>query len=91
MYARSGRPDLARANLAQLTALADERYVDPQFVAVLYSGLGDTERALEWLERAYDVRSPNLTMKSDGRQWFPDLVSDPRYQALRARMNFPPD
>jgi len=65
--------------------------VDPQFIAVLHSGLGDTEGALLWLERAYAARSPNLTIEADGRLWFPELVSDPRYQALRSRSRFPPD
>lgn len=91
VYARAGEEQRARDNLAQLTSMAAERRVDPQFMAIIHSGLGDTERALEWLERAYEARSPNLAFKSDGRLWFPDLVTDPRYQALRAQMNFPPD
>jgi TolB-like protein/Flp pilus assembly protein TadD len=91
VYARAGEEQRARDNLAQLTSMAAKRRVDPHFMAIIHSGLGDTERALEWLERAYEARSPNLAFKSDGRLWFPDLVSDPRYQALRAQMNFPPD
>lgn len=91
VYAKSGEEYRARENLSKLTSLAEERRVDPHFMAIIYSGLGDAERALEWLERAYEARSPNLAFKSDGRLWFPDLVSDPRYQALRTQMNFPPD
>jgi serine/threonine-protein kinase len=89
MYAESGRPDLARRNLEQLNALARERFVDPQYFAVLYAGLGDTQRALQWLERAYDNRSPNLVCKCDSRSNFANLASHPRYQELRARMNYP--
>jgi hypothetical protein len=69
--------------------VAKQTQVDPQYFAVLYSGLGDTERALQWLERAYDNRSPNLVCKCDGRSNFPNLVSNPRYQELRSRMNYP--
>ncbi len=91
VYARSGRTDRAREHLDALNAMTRERYVDPQFIAVLHSGLGETEDALQWLERAYAARSPNLTSKSDGRVWFPELLSDPRYQALRSTSHFPPD
>ncbi len=85
----SGRPDLARRNLERMNALARERFIDPQYFAVIYAGMGDTERALQWLERAYDNRSPNLVCKCDNRTNFSNLVSDPRYQELRSRMNYP--
>jgi tetratricopeptide (TPR) repeat protein len=91
VYAVSGREDRAQEMLEELSALARERYVDPHYVAVLYSGLGDTERALHWLERAHEARSPNLTFGCTGSNWFPGLIDDVRYQELWSRMNFPAD
>jgi tetratricopeptide (TPR) repeat protein len=56
-------------------------------MANLYVHAGDRERTLEWLERGYEVRDPNMPYLS-GPQW--DLVrADPRFQALLRRMGLP--
>ena len=47
----------ARATLARLQALASHRYVTPYGVALVYDGLGDRAKALDWLERAFGDRS----------------------------------
>jgi DNA transposition AAA+ family ATPase len=50
--------------------------------------LGQKDRALAELEHAYDEHSERLTWL--GVDWrFDDLHSDPRFQDLLRRMNFP--
>ena len=51
--ARAGRHDEARRILAHLEAEAVGRYVSPHAIAAILVGLGELDRALEWLERAY--------------------------------------
>lgn len=66
------------------------RYVTPLFIAGTYLTLGDKDRAIEWLEKAYKERSPVLfTIKVDPN-WDP-LRSDTRFQNLLRRMDLPAD
>jgi hypothetical protein len=56
-------------------------YVSPLLVAQLYAMLGQKDRTLEWLEKAYQDRSDDLvTVKVD--PLFDFLHSDPRFQDL---------
>lgn len=88
-YAVAGRRREARKVLDKLKDLSKQRYVSPYFIATVYAGLGDTEKALEWLEKAYQDHSGWLAYV----QWQPEfapLRSDPRFRDLLRRMNFPP-
>ena len=51
-------------------------------------GLGDSGQALSWLETATQERDPTMAFIN---VWFlfDPLRSDPRFQALLRRMNFP--
>jgi hypothetical protein len=69
---------------------AKTEYVSPYEIAVIYAGLGDKDRAFEWLEKAYEERATLLVyFRMDPRIW--SLHSDPRFQGLLDRMNFPKD
>jgi hypothetical protein len=59
-------------------------------IAVIYSDLGERNKAFEFLEKAYQERSPDLAyfLKADLR--IDSLRSDPRFIDLLRRMNFPP-
>lgn len=61
----------------------------PSFVlAVVYTYLDDRDQAFAWLERAYGERDAALQgMKVD--PCWDNLRSDPRFQDLLRRMNFP--
>jgi TolB-like protein/DNA-binding winged helix-turn-helix (wHTH) protein/Flp pilus assembly protein TadD len=61
----------------------------PFAVATFYAGLGDKDKALAWLERAFDEHGYSLVrLKVD--PFFDSLRSDPRFQDLLRRMKFPP-
>ena len=47
------------------------------------------EMAFEWLERAYEERDGNLGLFLKVEPLFVRLHSDPRFQDLLRRMNFP--
>jgi serine/threonine-protein kinase len=81
-----GRRHEAVALLDRVHALSPKMPVDPYMLAGLYAGLGDKEHAIGLLERAFEERSPNMSgLALD----FPQLGSDPRFQDLLRRMNFP--
>lgn len=88
VYAIAGERAEALKCLASLKSLSARGYVDPYNVAMIYDGLGENDRTLEWFERAYRERSASLVglrieILSDS------LRSDPRFQDLLHRMNFP--
>jgi hypothetical protein len=50
---------------------------------------GEKEEALEWLEKAYEVRDPRLAgLKS--KRMFDPLRFDPRFQDVERRVGLPP-
>src|SRR5262245_40741205 len=56
-YGLAGRTEQARAVLAQLTAQARTRFVSPYHFAYVHTGLGEADRALDYLERAVKERT----------------------------------
>jgi predicted deacetylase len=58
-------------------------------IAQIYTALRDFDQACAWLEKAYEERTYILIMLKVGPRNDP-LRSDPRFQDLLRRMNFPP-
>jgi len=88
VYARSRRPEEALRILDRLRELSSQQYVSPYYVARLHLALGNRDEALTLLETAYRERVPSmLFLKTDSL--LDDLRSDPRFQDLLCRMNFP--
>jgi serine/threonine-protein kinase len=56
-------------------------------IAMRYIDGGDTQRALDWLEEAYEARDPNFPYL--GLPLFDPLRPDPRFQALARKMKLP--
>jgi hypothetical protein len=54
------------------------RYVSPYNVARVYGAIGDKQRALEWLERAYQEHNPDLI----------ELTREPSFESLRSNAKF---
>ena len=77
----------SRAILDEILRRSQSRYVPPFHIARVYNQLGDTEQALEWLERAYQVRDPKMTFLKTA-VGFKKLESDPRFQDLKRRVGF---
>ena len=55
-----------------------------------YMFAGDTAKALDWLEKYVALRGPNAVYIHIDPFWDP-VRSDPRFQALLRKMNFPVD
>jgi tetratricopeptide (TPR) repeat protein len=86
--AEAGRTEDARRMRDNLTELADQKYVAPYFLAGICVGLGEHERALEYLERSYEEHSHWLIYlpidpSMDG------LRQTPRFQDLLRRIGLP--
>ncbi len=84
-YAVSGRRSEALKVLNELKARSKQSYVSPYFIALIYAGLGENDRTLEWLEKAYQERHPYLILLKV-QPVFRSLHSDPHFQDLLRRV-----
>ena len=85
--ARSGKQPEARAVLDGLLKLSTERHVSPHNIALIYNGLGERDKALAWLERAFEQRDPRMVFLKVYPKWN-NLRADPRFQDLMRRVGF---
>jgi len=89
IYARGGRRKDASRLLARLMQRRQVEYVSPMSIAQAYVGLGDKDRAFEWLNKAFEDRSGRL-VNVRSQPNFDMLRGDPRLDDLLRRMDFPP-
>jgi tetratricopeptide (TPR) repeat protein len=83
--ALAGDKAKAKAVLDELKALANQRYVPPHNIALVYNGLGDQNEALSSLERACDERDPRVTLLKVDPRW-DSMRSNPRFLAILKRV-----
>jgi DNA-binding winged helix-turn-helix (wHTH) protein/tetratricopeptide (TPR) repeat protein len=89
VYALSGQKDKAREVLEKLRALSLRRYVSSYDLAIIYLGLDDKDKALEWLQNAYADRSVWL-IGIKVEPMLDSLRPDPRFATLMRRIGFEP-
>jgi serine/threonine-protein kinase len=86
-YAVTGRRADALKILQRLDEMEKRRYVSRIARVYVYAGLGDKDKAFEWLEKAYQERADSLA-------WFRNdpesksLRDDPRFAALMRKVGF---
>jgi len=74
----AGRTKEALEMLDDLTKLAKQKYVAPYFLAGIHIGLGENDRAIEYLEKCYEEHS----------HWLIYLHIDPSMDSLRENQGF---
>jgi adenylate cyclase len=84
-YAASGRRGEALKILDELKEMSKQKYVSPYDMAVLYTGLGEKDRAIEQLNKAYEERA-GWVISLKVEPLFDPLRSDPRFADLARRM-----
>ncbi|HWO02211.1 MAG TPA: tetratricopeptide repeat protein, partial [Blastocatellia bacterium] len=84
-YAAAGRIEDARMILDRTNEIAKSAYVSPYSLARIHVGLGEIDKAFEYLEKTYQERHGILTyLKVEAA--FDRLRSDPRFENLLQRM-----
>ena len=83
-YGMAGKQAEARAILNQLDALSKRRYVSPLYFAIVLAGLKENDRAIEYLNKAFDARHPGLVLIRI-EPMFDGLRSDERFKQLIKR------
>jgi adenylate cyclase len=84
----AGRHAEARGAVDTLEALSRERHVPAISRVWCFLGLGDYDRALEWLDAGYEGRDTMLPHVGVFRQFAP-LYREPRFRDLLGRLGLP--
>jgi len=88
VYAATGKRAEAIAVIKELEAKYAKNQASGVYVAGVYTGLGDKDKAFEWLEKDFQTRNGQLPTI----RWtipLEPLYDDPRYKDLLKRMNLP--
>lgn len=78
LYTALGRHEDAAAVRRELLGIARERYVPPSTMAAVHQAFGDTDGALDWVERSFE----------EGSNWVAYMGLDPSNVSLRAHPRF---
>lgn len=78
IYAVSGKRDEAREVLHKIQEQSKQHYVPSYCMAVICAGLGEKDRAFEYLEKSYELRN----------QWLGWIKVDPELDTLRSDARF---
>jgi TolB-like protein/Tfp pilus assembly protein PilF len=85
-YARVGRRDEANKILAQLNQEAKARYVDAYGIGLVFLGMGDKNRAMDELERAYRENDGGDIYNIRIDPMLDDLRGNPRFEVLAEKI-----
>lgn len=77
----------ARATVDSMLAARASGYFNPLPIAEAFAALGDIDRGMEWLQRAFEERTIWLTTVREVDELAP-LRADPRYAALDRQLRY---
>jgi eukaryotic-like serine/threonine-protein kinase len=86
-YGRTGRRAEAETLAAELVSLSQKRYVSPALLAIVEIGMGNKDRAFDWLDKACGDRSDWMIFL-DTDPLFDPLRADSRFRSLLRRVGF---
>ncbi len=84
-YAVNGERAKAAQILQEIEQLAEKRYVSPSVRTSVYLGLGETTKALDWLEKCYDEQD-SVCCWMKVFPLFDSVRAEPRFQALLTKV-----
>jgi serine/threonine-protein kinase len=86
-YGTMGKRAEALDVIHRIEARSRHQWVDPDFIAIAYAGIGDADHAMQWLETAFQERTWGVRcfMNWD-LPWFASIRGDPRFVDLKRRV-----
>jgi TolB-like protein/Flp pilus assembly protein TadD len=85
-YAATGKRSEAEKILHDLQRQSKTTYVSPYLIATVFAGLGQNDQAFEYLNKAYDDHSLDLSWQIKADLRLDSLRSDSRFQDLLRRI-----
>jgi tetratricopeptide (TPR) repeat protein len=87
VYAQAGQPQEARKVLAKLHGIGQVQYVPPIYCAAVHAGLGETDQAIQYIQRAAAERNWQIAWLRVDPLW-DTIRSDSRLQSLQVELGF---
>jgi tetratricopeptide (TPR) repeat protein len=81
-YSAAGRKAEANKILRDLQRKSERTSVPPYTMATIYAGLGENDKAFEFLEKARSEKSLDISLFLKSDLLLDDLRPDPRFQSL---------
>jgi TolB-like protein/DNA-binding winged helix-turn-helix (wHTH) protein len=88
-FAAMGNKAEAEGILRDLGRRSKDSYVSPYVLATIYAGLREKDKAFQYLEKAYDERSLDISWQLKADLRMDNLRSDQRFQDLARRVRLP--
>ena len=88
IYAAVGKRAEAIDKIKELEGKYTRKEAIGQYLAAVYVGLGDKDKAFEWLEKDFQARNGKLA-EIRWQLQFDSLRDDPRFKSLLERMGLP--
>jgi len=88
IFGIAGKKEKALEILNYYLEQSKKEFVWPANIAFIYIGLGEKDKAFEWLEKTYEQREAWMEVLK-AESMYDSLRSDPRFQDLVDRMNYP--
>jgi TolB-like protein/Flp pilus assembly protein TadD len=87
VYGATGDQVKAQEILSDLAETSKDKYVPPTAFASIYIGLGDNEKAISWLNKAFEEKISDLIYLNTSPE-YDRLRSDPGFIEILRKMNF---
>jgi hypothetical protein len=84
---RMGKRAEARKVIHEFEARERRQWVDPNFIAIAYAGIGDADHTMEWLETSFRKKTFSLrAFMNWDMPWLRGVRDDPRFIDLKRRV-----
>ncbi len=84
-----GKKEEAGVILNEFLEKSKTSYIDPIYFAWLYANINEKEKALDYLEKAYESKSAFMVRLKTSPFFGEEIRAAPRFQAILKKMNFP--
>ena len=89
IYQEQGYPAADKEIVHQFELLAQEKYVPSTILARRHYAIGAYSKALDYLEKGYELHEPFMPYIVSDQNGYPDLYDSTRFIAIVEKMNLP--
>jgi len=89
IYSESGIVSAYEEILKHLEKFAENNYVSFQDMAFRYLVANQPDKAMDWIEKGFEMHDPLMTYITTPAQYFDRLFGNPRFIAICKKMNLP--
>ncbi len=89
IFRESGIVAAYKELMKHLEKYVESNHISPFDMAVRYIMAGQPEKAMDWLEKGYEIHDPQITYIAASGRYFEQLYGDPRFIAICENANLP--